>query len=101
MRQGTAQGKRCEAAVISQHSRPVRRAISRLPDGRRIGTLLCVSARISVWYWTEPWRCLMAVFVFRPGGVQQDNVFTNWETLVDAMLTVEGRKILEFDDSIM
>ena len=35
----------------------------------------------------------MAVFVFRPGGVQQDNVFTNWETLVDAMLTVEGRKI--------
>ena len=42
----------------------------------------------------------MAVFVFRPGGVQQDNVFTNWETLVDAMLTVEGRKILEFDDSV-
>ena len=42
----------------------------------------------------------MAVFVFRPGGVQQDNVFTNWETLVDAMLTVEGRKILEFDDSM-
>ena len=43
----------------------------------------------------------MAVFVFRPGGVQQDNVFTNWETLVDATLTVEGRKILEFDDSII
>ena len=40
------------------------------------------------------------VFVFRPGGVQQDNVFTNWETLVDAMVTVEGRKILEFDDSV-
>ena len=43
----------------------------------------------------------MAVFVFRPGGVQQDNVFTNWETLVDAMKTVEGRKILEFDDSLV
>jgi hypothetical protein len=40
------------------------------------------------------------VFVFRPAGIQQDNVFTNWETLVDAMLTVEGRKILEFDDSL-
>ncbi len=41
------------------------------------------------------------VFVFRPGGIEQDNVFTNWEALVDAMLTVEGRKILEFDDSLM
>jgi hypothetical protein len=40
-------------------------------------------------------------FVFRPGGVPQDNVFTNWQQLVDAMKTVEGRKILEFDDSIV
>jgi hypothetical protein len=40
------------------------------------------------------------VFVYRPGGVQQDHVFTNWETLVDAMMTVEGRKVLEFDDSV-
>jgi hypothetical protein len=43
----------------------------------------------------------IVAFVFRPGSVQQDNVFNNWQTLVDAMKTVEGRKILEFDDSLM
>jgi hypothetical protein len=42
----------------------------------------------------------IVVFVFRPGGVAQDNVFTDWQALVDAMKTVEGRKILEFDDSV-
>jgi len=36
-----------------------------------------------------------------PGGVQQDNVFNNWQDLVDAMKTVEGRKIIEFDDSLV
>lgn len=40
-------------------------------------------------------------FVFRPGGVQSGNVFNNWQDLVDAMSTIEGRKILEFDDSIV
>jgi hypothetical protein len=43
----------------------------------------------------------IVAFVFRPGGVQQDNVFNNWQDLVDAMKTVEGRKILEFDDSLV
>jgi hypothetical protein len=33
--------------------------------------------------------------------IQQDNVFNNWQDLVDAMKTVEGRKILEFDDSLV
>ncbi|HEX7780433.1 MAG TPA: hypothetical protein VF424_14395 [Vicinamibacterales bacterium] len=40
------------------------------------------------------------VFVFRPGGVQQDNVFTSWPALVAALGTMEGRKIVEFDDSL-
>ena len=43
----------------------------------------------------------MNVFVFRPGGVQSGNVFTDWTTLVDALATIEGRKIIEFDDSIV
>lgn len=40
------------------------------------------------------------VFVFRPGGVAVDNVFTDWATLVAEMATVQGVKILQFDDSI-
>jgi hypothetical protein len=43
------------------------------------------------------------VFVFRPGGDQadpNDNVFTSWPELVTALGTMEGRKIIEFDDSI-
>jgi hypothetical protein len=43
----------------------------------------------------------MNVFVFRPGGVQSGNVFTDWTALVDALPTVEGRRIIEFDDSIV
>jgi hypothetical protein len=34
----------------------------------------------------------LVAFVFRPGGVQHDNVFNNWQDLVDAMKTVEGLK---------
>lgn len=40
------------------------------------------------------------IFVFRPGGVAVDNVFTDWATLVSAMSLVQGIKILQFDDSI-
>jgi len=43
---------------------------------------------------------MATVVVFRPGGVQKGNVFTNWADLVDAMSKIEGRKMLEFDDSI-
>jgi hypothetical protein len=39
-------------------------------------------------------------FVFRPGGIQRDNVYTDWSTLVGKLNSVEGRKILEFDDSL-
>ena len=38
------------------------------------------------------------VFVFRPGGA--GGVFANWLSLVGAMSGVEGRKIIEFDDSL-
>jgi hypothetical protein len=41
------------------------------------------------------------VFVFRPAGVAGENVFTDWQSLINAMARVEGRKILEFDDSFL
>ena len=41
------------------------------------------------------------IFVFRPGGVPQDNVFTSWPALVAALSTMQGRKIIEFDDSLV
>jgi hypothetical protein len=41
----------------------------------------------------------MSVFVYRPGGVPGGNVFTKWQPLMAALGGVEGRKILEFDDS--
>jgi len=41
------------------------------------------------------------VFVFRPGAAPSaENVFNQWEALILAMKKVEGRKILEFDDSL-
>lgn len=42
----------------------------------------------------------MNVFVFRPAGIQGGNVFTNWTDLMNAMNGAQGRKILEFDDSV-
>src|SRR5688572_29714671 len=41
----------------------------------------------------------MHVFVFRPQGMPDVNVFSDWTQLVTAMSSVEGRKMLEFDDS--
>src|SRR5687767_5187782 len=41
----------------------------------------------------------MNVFVFRPQGIPGDNVFSDWTELMTAMSSVEGRKMLEFDDS--
>ena len=41
------------------------------------------------------------IYVFRPGGVATGSVFTSWAPLVAAMFAVQGRKILEFDDSIV
>ena len=41
------------------------------------------------------------IFVFRPAGIPGGNVFTDWQLLINAMSCVEGRKILEFDDSFL
>lgn len=41
------------------------------------------------------------IFVFRPGGIAGINVFTDWPSVISAMSGVEGRKILEFDDSLL
>jgi hypothetical protein len=43
----------------------------------------------------------MNVFVFRPQGIPHDNVFNDWRAVVTAMSSVEGRKLLEFDDSLV
>jgi hypothetical protein len=41
-------------------------------------------------------------FVFRPGDPNpRGNVYTDWNALVAALATVEGYKLLEFDDSII
>jgi hypothetical protein len=39
-------------------------------------------------------------FVYRPGGVQSGNIFTDVFDLKDALASVGGLKILEFDDSL-
>lgn len=41
------------------------------------------------------------IFVFQPGGVQEDNVYTDWAALVAAMQAVEGLKVLQFDDTFV
>lgn len=43
----------------------------------------------------------MKVFVFRPQGIPNGNVFSDWMALMAAMSGVEGRKMLEFDDSLV
>ena len=43
----------------------------------------------------------LVTFVFRPGGTPHDNVFSDWSLLMAALSAVEGRKILEFDDSVI
>ena len=40
------------------------------------------------------------LFLYQPGGTPGVNVFNDWQLLMDAMVQVGGRKILEFDDSI-
>lgn len=42
----------------------------------------------------------MVTFAFRPGGVQQDNVYTVWADLMAAISAVDGPKILELDGTL-
>ena len=39
-------------------------------------------------------------FVYRPGGDAHHNVFTDWPSLMAVLHRVEGRKIIEFDDTL-
>jgi len=39
-------------------------------------------------------------FVYRPGGVAGDNVYTDWPALYAVLATVQGPKIILIDDSI-
>jgi hypothetical protein len=47
----------------------------------------------------RPFAPILA-FVFRPGGVACGNVYTDWAVLVGELNSVDGRKMLEFDDSL-
>lgn len=42
-----------------------------------------------------------ATFVFRPGGVAENNIYTSWAELMRAILVVQGRRQIVFDDSIV
>jgi len=39
-------------------------------------------------------------FVFRPGGIATENVYTTWPTLMTALNLVQGAKTILFDDSV-
>jgi hypothetical protein len=41
-----------------------------------------------------------SVFIYQPGGVAVNNVYTSWSNLVAALGLVYGRKIVMFDDSV-
>jgi hypothetical protein len=42
-----------------------------------------------------------SVLVFRPGGVAAGNIYTTWPTLMAALITLDGPRTIEFDDSIV
>jgi len=42
-----------------------------------------------------------SVLVFRPGGVAAANIYTTWPTLMAALVTLDGPRTIEFDDSIV
>lgn len=39
------------------------------------------------------------VFVYQPGGVAVDNVYTDWPTLYAALSAVKGERLVEFDET--
>lgn len=39
-------------------------------------------------------------FIFRPGGVQENNVYTNWSDLMDARALLDGPATIIIDDSL-
>ena len=41
------------------------------------------------------------LFVYRPGGPSGGFVFNDWQALMNVMNGVQGRKIIEFDDSLV
>lgn len=43
---------------------------------------------------------LTPTFVYRPGGVAADNVYTDWNALYAALNAQEGARVLQFDDSL-
>jgi hypothetical protein len=42
-----------------------------------------------------------STFVYQPGGTQGGNVFTVWNDLMTALGSVQGLRVLEFDDTIV
>jgi hypothetical protein len=62
-----------------------------------------MAQRLAKTHFARPRRATMNanLFVFRPGGPAVGNVFNNWQLLINAMVGVDGRKMLEFDDSLI
>ncbi|MHA2066422.1 MAG: hypothetical protein ACXABY_18780, partial [Candidatus Thorarchaeota archaeon] len=46
-------------------------------------------------------NAVQTTFVYRPGGIAADNVYTTWASLVADVALVEGPKIVQIDDSIV
>lgn len=44
---------------------------------------------------------VQTTFVFQPGGVAKDNVYTDWAALIAAHAGIAGPKIIEFDDTFV
>lgn len=41
-----------------------------------------------------------STIVYRPGGTASQNVFTTWATVLTALASLQGTRILQFDDSV-
>jgi len=41
-----------------------------------------------------------STFVFQPGGVAADNVYTDWSLLMTDLATISGPKVIEFDTTL-
>src|SRR5688572_27700727 len=88
----------CRARRPSTNSRRCRRSTSHHPE-----RLLCILApigasathRLSAGVTGMATIAPVLAFVFRPGGVTDENVYTDWPTLVAQLNGVQGRKILE------
>ena len=41
-----------------------------------------------------------SVFVYKPGGIADNNLYTSWASLYSDLLLIDGPKIIQIDDSV-